>query len=303
VRSWMDPPFEANNPSNFERFWYVVSGGNLRGSFFAFGPAELPGRLAFYWGHLLDNLHWGLLVAAMVGFAAMLLWDRPAAGLLGFLYFGWVFYAVENDIPDIEIYFIPTYVVVSLWISGGLGVLLDGVQALMSGFARMTSLAVLGALSAATVLLVLPGVGETYANNDMSGDYRGREVVEAVADNAAPNSTILHHRSELWYLVLAERRRQDLTLVDPFQHNKEVLYADIVWPDDLDLPTTDRRYGTDDFSGVTTANKAAKEGPVYIIQQDDIDYGKFYDAGWNTVQMKGPLWELVPPDGEPHRRE
>jgi hypothetical protein len=303
IRSAMDPPFEANNPSNFERFWYVVSGGNLRGSFFAFGPAELPGRLAFYWDHLLVNFNWGLLAAGMVGFAAMLLWDRAAAALTGFLYVGWVFYAVENDIPDIEIYFIPTYVVVSLWISGGLGVLLDGVQALMSGFARMTSLAVLGALSAATVLLVLPGVGETYANNDMSGDYRGREVVEAVADNAAPNSTILHHRSELWYLVLAERRRQDLTLVDPFQHNKEVLYADIVWPDDLDLPTTDRRYGTDDFSGVTTANKAAKEGPVYIIQQDDIDYGKFYDAGWNTVQVKGPLWELVPPGGEPHRRE
>src|SRR3712207_2680656 len=108
IRSAMDPPFEANNPSNLERFWYVVSGGNLRGSFFAFGPTELPGRLAFYWGHLLDNLNWGLLVAAMVGFAAMLLWDRPAAGLLGFLYFGWVFYAVENDIPDLEVYLIPT---------------------------------------------------------------------------------------------------------------------------------------------------------------------------------------------------
>jgi 4-amino-4-deoxy-L-arabinose transferase-like glycosyltransferase len=78
LRSAMDPPFEANNPSNFERFWYVVSGGNLTGTFFAFGPAELPGRLSFYWGHLLDNLHWGLLVAAAVGFVALLLWDRPA---------------------------------------------------------------------------------------------------------------------------------------------------------------------------------------------------------------------------------
>jgi 4-amino-4-deoxy-L-arabinose transferase-like glycosyltransferase len=98
VRSAMDPPFEANNPSNIERFFYVVSGGSLRGGFFAFGPAELPARLAFYWGHLLDNLHWGLLVAAMVGFVSLLLWDRPAAGLLGFLLFGWVFYSVENDI-------------------------------------------------------------------------------------------------------------------------------------------------------------------------------------------------------------
>src|SRR5215210_2629658 len=56
LRSAMDPPFKANNPTNFERIWYVVSGGNLRGGFSAFGPAELPGRLAFYLGHLLDNL-------------------------------------------------------------------------------------------------------------------------------------------------------------------------------------------------------------------------------------------------------
>jgi membrane-bound metal-dependent hydrolase YbcI (DUF457 family) len=119
VRSAMDPPFEANNPSNIERFFYVVSGGSLRGGFFAFGPAELPARLAFYWGHLLDNLHWGLLVAAMVGFVALLLWDRPAAGLLGFLLFGWVFYSVENDILDIEVYFIPSYLLLALAAAAG----------------------------------------------------------------------------------------------------------------------------------------------------------------------------------------
>ncbi len=298
VRSWMDPPFEANNPSNFERFWYVVSGGNLRGGFFAFGPAELPARLAFYWDHLLDNFNWGLLAAGMVGFAAMLLRDRAAAALTGFLYFGWLFYAVENDIPDIEIYFIPTYVVVSLWISGGLGVLLDGVQALISGFARMASWAVLGALSAATVLLVLPGVGETYAKNDMSGDYRGREMLEDVARNAKPNATVLHHRNALWYMVLVEGRRRDLTLVDPFFHNRDVSYTDIVWPADVDLATANRRFGTDDFTGVTAAKKAAENGPVYIIDQDGIDRSDLYEAGFRTVHVEGVLYELIPPRGD-----
>ncbi len=53
----MDPPMDANNPTNLERFWYVVSGGNLTGSFFSFGPSELPGRMLFYLGHLLDNMN------------------------------------------------------------------------------------------------------------------------------------------------------------------------------------------------------------------------------------------------------
>ena len=194
----------------------MVSGGNLRGSFFAFGPAELPGRLAFYWGNLLDNLHWGLLVAAMVGFAALLLWDRPAAGLLGFLYSGWVFYSIENDIPDIEVYFIPTYLVLALAVTVGFGLLLTEAEDLLTRFPKVPKRAVLGVLSVALVLLPLPTVGDAYAKNDRSDDYRGREIIEDVAEYAAPNSTILHHRSNLWYMVLVEKRRQDLTLVDPF---------------------------------------------------------------------------------------
>jgi hypothetical protein len=296
LRSAMDPPFEANNPTNFERFWYVVSGGNLTGGFFAFGPAELPARLLFYWGHLTDNLHWGLLVAAAIGFAALLLWDRPAAGLLGFLYLGWAFYSIENDIPDIEVYFVPTYLVLALALSAGLGFVLTEAEDLLSRFPRVPQGATLVALSVAVVLLPLLGAGNSYARNDRSGDWRGRGIIEDVVENAAPDSTILHHRGNLWYMVLVEGRRQDLTLVDPFWHNRDVEYADIVWPADLDLEETDRRYGTDDFTGVTAAKKAAKKGRVYIVNQDDVNPAGLYEAGFRTVHVRGSLYELIPPD-------
>jgi hypothetical protein len=299
LRSAMDPPFEANNPTNFERFWYVVSGGNLTGGFFAFGPAELPRRLLFYWGHLTDNLHWGLLVVAAVGFAALLLWDRPAAGLLGFLYLGWVFYSIENDIPDIEVYFVPTYLVLALAVAAGLGLLLAEAEDLLIRFPGAPKGAVLGALSVGLVLLPLLDAGDSYARNDRSEDRRGREVIEDVARNAAPNSTILHHRSNLWYMVLVEERRRDLTLVDPFWHNRDIEYADIVWPADLDLAATDRLYGTDDFSGVTAAKKAAENGPVYILKQDDVNPTGLYEAGFRTIHVEGALYELVAPDEEP----
>jgi len=303
IRSAMDPPFKANNPTNFERFWYVVSGGNLRGTFFSFGPAELPDRLAFYWGYLVGDFHWGLLAAGMVGFVALLLWDRAVAGLLGFLFAGWVFYAIENDILDIELYFIPTYLVLALAMAVGFGVLLTEAEDLLARFPRVPKEAVLGALSVALLLLPLPGVGGTYARNDMSGDYRGREILEDVAEDAKPNATVLHHRSNLWYMVLVEERRRDLTLVDPFWHNRNVSYTDIVWPADVDLATANRRFGTDDFTGVAAAKKAAENGPVYIIEQDDADPSGLYEAGWRTVQVEGALWELIPPRGEPDTRE
>jgi hypothetical protein len=197
IRSAMDPPFVANNPTNLERFWYVVSGEPAR-RVLRLRAGRAAGPPGFLLGPPPDNLHWGLLVAAMVGFVALRLWDRPAAGLLGSLFFGWIFYSIENDIPDIEVYFIPTYLVLALAAAVGLGLLLTEVEELLSRFPRVPKgRVVLGVLSVALVLLPLPGVPDTYARNDRSGDYRGRKTIEDVAENAAPGATVLHHRSNL----------------------------------------------------------------------------------------------------------
>ena len=301
IRAAMDPPMDANNPTNLGRFWYVVSGGNLTGSFFSFGPAQLPGRMLFYWENLLDNAHFLVVMVALTGAVVVLLKDRAEGFFLGFLFFGWLFHAVENDIPDIDLYFIPTYLIISLWAAAGFGALLTEVESLVSGFPRMMKGAILGVLSATVLFLPLLGVGGSYAEVDMSDVYRGRMEIEAVADNAAPNATILHHRSSMWYMVLVERRRRDLTIVDPFFHNKDVSYADLVWPDDIDLATTDRRYGTDDLSGVSTAKMAAQRGRVYILHQGSWNPGRFRDAGFRVVPVRaGLLYELVPPGREPY---
>ncbi len=303
VRSSTGAPMVANNPDNLERFLYVVGGGDLRGGFFAFGPAQLPGRLAYYGHHLLENFHWVLLAAGVTGFAAMLLRDRAGAVLTGFLFVGWGFHAIENDIVDVHLYFIPTYLVLSLWICFGLGVLLQGIEALVAGSSRVTRAVVPGALSSALLLLPLAALGEAHAANDMSGDYRGREINRTVAENAAEGATILHLRSSLWYMALVEGRRQDLTLVDPFQGRRDGRYNDVVWPDNVDdTRTMYRRYGTDDKTGVTAAQKAAERGPVYVLTHEDVDSKPFREAGFRIIRVEGPLYELIPPDGKPQTR-
>ena len=296
IRSWMDAPMDANNPSNFERFWYVVSGGNLTGTFFAFGPAELPGRLLFYWGHLTDNLNPILVMVALTGAVLMVARDRPVGLLLGFLYLGWTFYSIENAIPDIHLYFIPTYLILCLWTAVGLGALLTEAETLAGRLPTQARWAALGLLCAALLVVPLVGVRETSAANDMSEANLGREQVDAVAEKAAPNATILHHRSSMWYLVLVERRRQDLTIVDPFRHNKEAEYADIVWPADLSLKETDRRYGTDDFTGVTSARLAAERGPVYVLASSSVPEPERYEAfGFRVVEVEeNILYRLIP---------
>jgi hypothetical protein len=306
IRAAMDPPFGSQNPTSLEGFWRIISGGNLRSGFFAFGPAELPERIIFYAAQLLSTFNWWLLAAGVVGLVTILTRDRAVALLLGFLFSGWLLFAIENNIPDIHLYFIPTYLVLALTMAVGLGLLLAEAEDLLARFPRIPKGAVLGVLSVALLLLPLPGAGSAYARSDMSEDYRGREILEDVAENAKPNATILHHRSNLWYMVLVEKRRRDLTLVDPFSHAtiNEVRYASLVWPDDdIDLQTMNRRYGTGDSTGVSAAKKAATKGPVYLLDEERINLSNFRNAGFRTVRVGASLSELVPPERKRYASE
>ena len=327
IRAAMDPPFGSKNPTTLAGFLRLVSGGNLRGGFFAFGPQELPGRMVFYLGHLLENFSWVLVAIGIVGLGALLLWERAVGVMLGFLYVGWLFHAIENNIPDVELYFIPTYLVLSLCVAVGVGVVLEETEDILgrisstissSSSSSSSSLGrilkkifeeknegvvvavVVGLMWVGFVLLAVGKVGHSYATNDMSEDHRGERIIEEVARDAKPDATILHHRSNLWYMVLVEKRRRDLTLVDPFHHNRHIGYADIVWPDDdIDLKTMNRRYGTGDRRGVRAAREAARRGPVYVLDQDDVDRGGLREAGWRMVHVDGVLYKLIPPRSEP----
>ena len=300
IRAAMDPPMSVNNPTTLDRFLWLVSGGDLRGTFLNFGPAGLLGRVDYYWRYLSGGYNWWLVVAGAVGLVAMVLWDRKAALLLGFLYLGWLFFALEDNIPDIHLYFIPTYLILSIWIAVGFGVVLEDLETLASRLGRIPKLAILGVFSVVLLFLPLPGITEAYAKNDVSDLYRGQKTLNVVAKDVAPNATILHHRSLLWYMVLVEKRRQDLTLVDPFYRDHSLKYNDIVWPDPgapMTLKATDRLYGTEDPSGVTAAKMALKKGPVYVLYEPEMRPPPFY-KNFKVVHVKDRLYQLLPKNGK-----
>jgi hypothetical protein len=64
----------------------------------------------------------------------------------------------------------------------------------------------------------------------------------------------------------------------------------------LRLKDSDARYETDDSTGVGAARKAARTGPVYVLDQEfdqkKVDY--FQQAGFDVVQIEDDLYELVP---------
>jgi hypothetical protein len=295
LRAATNPPLNEWNPTTFERFWNLVSGGTHQDLLFVFGPSELPARGMIYVEHLLDNFHWGLVMVAATGAAVLFLRDRAGGLLLGFLFAGWLFHALEYNIFDVDLYFLTTYAVLALWVSVGFGAILEAVSDAVSGSPRTVRRAAVIAFSAFALLLPLASLKATYEENDMSDAYRGQETLDAVAENAEKGATILHHRSELWYLVLVEKRRQDLTLVDPWFPGR-VRYTDIVWPDDIDYVTSGLRWGTNDYTGVSSAMEAADRGAVYVLEQESTGPHNFYSAGFGTRRVEGHLFELTPPD-------
>lgn len=326
VRAAMDAPLNEADPSSLERFLLLVSGGSFLlknlldmagsdssdssqpsggsgsgGSGMELWPAlgdagaRALERLSPTGEYVLGQFPALVLVAGIAG--ALHLWrkDRAAAAMLGALFIGWLAHALAYTVSDFFVFFIPAYLVFGLFVTRGVGLLLRKAGSLayrLPQKAGTASVVFLCALVLVVPLLRAPGA---YSEEDRSGDYRGRLILDTVASQAEPEATILHHRSSLWYLVLVEGRRQDLTLVDPFE-TSWVRQTDLVWPDNLNAEESRVRYGTGDLSGVKAARIAAEKGPVYLLNQGTEDVGAFREAGFKveSVDSHGVLYELVP---------
>ncbi|HKH76178.1 MAG TPA: hypothetical protein VKA51_04395 [Rubrobacteraceae bacterium] len=78
----MDPVMNVEDPSNWERFRYMLTGSEFRDQMWAFDPGELPGRLVVYLDHLFGQFHWALVMATIVGLVCLRFRDL-ARGLRG----------------------------------------------------------------------------------------------------------------------------------------------------------------------------------------------------------------------------
>lgn len=269
LRARMDPALNVEDPSNWERFEDILTGGEFKERMWVFGPEELPDRLFVYLDHLSGQFHPAVLLAAGAGFAYLLVRDRAAAAMLGFLFSGFLFYALEYDIDDFYYYFIPTYALLAVCASVGVAALLREAGVLAGGFGPGSRRAVVIALSAVALYVPLWTLGETYEVVDMSESYEGRRVVETVAREAAPNSIVIHHRSPLHYMRLVEGRRQDITLWSFFQPHSEQEYAE--------------------------AATAIREGRFYILLPNESKRRQFEQAGYRLVPAEeDTLYQVVP---------
>lgn len=214
---WGPLTLEVTPPNTLKGFVNLISGGHWKDRMFAFGPGELPERFGLYVSHLHGaggQFNLALVAVAVLGFIYLLAKDRPAAAMLGALFAGWLFFAMQYDIDDVYLYFIPSYLLLALFMAAGFGALIGAAKKLAGGHSsRNGALATFG-LSLMVLSLPFFGLQGTYPSVDRSQDYQGRQTIEAVEREVDPDAAIFHHRSPLFYMVLVENRREDIKLVN-----------------------------------------------------------------------------------------
>jgi len=278
VRAKMDPPLNVGNPSNWGRFWDLVSGAQFKDRMFVFGPEELPERLYMYLSYLVGQFHWVVLMVGIAGAVYLLARDRSVFALLGFLYSSWLLYALGFYITDIHHQFIPTYLVFAVFAAVGFGALSGEAEAMTARFSPKIRATVLTALSLLVLAVPLWGLEETYHAVDRSGDYEGRRIIEVVERNVEPDATVIQSRSPLYYAILVEGRRKDLKLLN---------YGD--------PQSNEERQTKEEIEA--HINAAAQDGSLYALFPDDFTetHRRFKEAGYHLDPVEqSTLYRVVP---------
>ncbi len=292
VRAAMDAPLNEADPSTPGRFLNLVTGGSFLTESSEAGRQCVPSsfaleglaaKLAAFGREAFVQFPLAFLLFGTIGAAYLIVRDRAAAVLLGVVFVGSLAHGLGYlwlGIEDYAAFLIPALLVFSVCISMGLGLVFRPTENPRGAAERLLPVA----LSAGVLALPIIGMWIAYGGVDQSGAYDGRRAVEAVVQNADRDATVLHHRSPLWYTVLVEERRQDLTLVDPFCTSWD-RQTDLVWPDDLSASQSAARYGTDDTTGVEAARKAAGDGPVYLLDHGRVDLDRLREAGFEVTPV------------------
>lgn len=204
------PSVNWGDPSTWQGFRWVVTGGPYRGLAFGLPLAEIPRRVAA-WADLLVG-QFGLLGVA-VGLVG-LVYGRSRLPWLDRISYWMVpvfsLFALGYNTADSFAYLIPAYLAFAWWIGLGLQVAAERVARFG---ARRAALAVSALL---LVEIGLRGPGRWRAV-DASGDRAAQEFVARILAGAPPQALVITEGTEdtfaLWYALFGRGWRPDLRVV------------------------------------------------------------------------------------------
>jgi hypothetical protein len=130
---------QAAIDSPLSRIWFVASAGQWRGAFFINPAEDTPARLDQYIAKLPREFSGLALALALVGLLYLLWRDRRLATLFVLALAVQCFVYFNYQVGDIYVFYIPSYLLLSLLAATGLTALADGIEAAVRALAGGTT--------------------------------------------------------------------------------------------------------------------------------------------------------------------
>jgi Protein of unknown function (DUF2723) len=232
-----DPPMNWGDPRTWDRFIAHVTGSQYHGQMFQLTRAQYAAQVQLYVHSLPAQFSPAFLWLAPLG--AWSLARRRRRTLL--IYLADVIYALNYFVYNVEIYYLPSHLMVALWIACGLrqtGAWLSlGWRRAALLPARRTSVnAVISA--AALLLLAITPLAGNWRLDDRHDDSSALVYARAALATLEPNAVVLADGDTYYFPLLyprfVERLRPDVTLIQ---------LADVMIPSHLRLLTRHRAEG------------------------------------------------------------
>ncbi len=204
---WLYLPIVVPNLRNPNEFLTYALGLGFGGDFFAFStPSELWLRAGVMLNVLTFQMHWVLLVAALIGWLVLLWHNRPVAILLGATFGIHTFITATYRAPQTVEYMLPAYVPLAICI-GGIGLLgRKGAKA-----QRREASAVAGIAVALVCLALLQGWQKFDSFLFIATSTDTRAYTDDIFDGAPDGATVLSN----WHWYTALRYRQEVEAARP----------------------------------------------------------------------------------------
>lgn len=212
IRYLADPPFNFARAigldlSTFQGVLAFMRGATLEHVFFGYPLVEVPEQILSFFGLVWETyLGIGLLLA-VIGLVESWKQDRSTTIFLSLIFIFVAVFFINYAVFDKNTMFLPVFLILSLWISGGIQGILERISAdKLKLTVRWSSVGLI------VLMLIL-----NYPRVDLSDNRITRQFAEEVFQEAPSNSLLVGHwvdTTPLEYLRMVEGQRPDVIIFD-----------------------------------------------------------------------------------------
>jgi hypothetical protein len=282
IRAGGHPIYNEGEVDSLSSFVWYITGGVFKGKFFSFTFYQLFDRLLMYVNILLNQFAIPVVFLSIAGAILMLIEKtRIFLMLLPVLLLN-MFIIINYGIYDIDIYIIPSVLIISIFWGYLLYFFLEKTSSLT--FLKKNSSKAPVYSAAATILIIFTAlsfynINRVYSSNDNSREYdhylRSKNILEKVEDNAVVIPEDYFVAMTLNYYIWVESDKKDVLV--PFSYVPNIYFVDSRHlKDKLGLEIPPLRMNIEDIAQYKKENnllikdieKIIKIRPVYILNTD-----------------------------------